>query len=170
NDFGARGKPPTHPELLDYLAAGFAESGWSIKAMHRLLLLSATYQLASANDERAAAADPSNELLWRFSRRRLDAEAIRDAMLLLGGNLDRSRGGPHPFPPVASWGFTQHNPFFAVYETNRRSVYLMNQRLRRHPFLALFDGPDPNASTPRRTETTVPTQALFLMNDPFVHA
>ena len=88
---------------------------------------------------------------------------------MLGGNLDRSFGGPHPFPPVQTWGFSQHAPFSAVYETNRRSVYLMTQRLRRHPFLALFDGPDTNVSTAHRDSTTVPTQSLFLMNDPFVH-
>ncbi|HEX4073380.1 MAG TPA: DUF1553 domain-containing protein, partial [Planctomycetaceae bacterium] len=82
---------------------------------------------------------------------------------------DRSFGGPHPFPAVQTWGFSQHAPFSAVYETNRRSVYLMTQRLRRHPFLALFDGPDTNVSTAHRDATTVPTQALFLMNDPFVH-
>ena len=105
-----------------------------------------------------------------FSRRRLDAEEIRDSLLLLGGNLDRSFGGPHPFPPVQTWGFTQHAPFSAVYDTNRRSVYLMTQRIRRHPFLALFDGPDGNVSTAHRDSTTVPTQSLFLMNDPFVHA
>ena len=90
-------------------------------------------------------------------------------MLAISGKLDRSMGGPHPFPPSSSWGFTQHAPFSAVYETNRRSVYLMTQRLKRHPFLALFDGADTNASTPQRIPTTVPTQALFLMNDPFVH-
>ena len=78
-------------------------------------------------------------------------------------------GGPHPFPPVETWGFTQHAPFSAVYETNRRSVYLMTQRIKRHPFLALFDGADTNVSTAGATPTTVPTQALFLMNDPFVH-
>lgn len=91
-------------------------------------------------------------------------------MLAVAGTLDLSPAGPHPFPPVETWAFTQHNPFVAVYETNRRGVYLMTQRLKRHPFLALFDGPDPNASTPRRSATTVPTQALFFLNDPFVHA
>jgi cytochrome c553 len=180
NDFGTRGKLPTHPELLDWLAREFmGEPGtkvpgpgspWSIKKMHRLIMLSAAYQWSSAGDSRTMSIDPESELLWRFPRRRLDAEAIRDAMLHLGGNLDRSRGGAHPFPPVDKWGFTQHAPFSAVYDTNRRSVYLMSQRLRRHPFLALFDGADTNASTPKRTTTTVPTQALFLMNDPFVHA
>ena len=168
NDFGTRGKRPTHPELLDYLAGRFQQSGWSIKAMHRLIMLSATYQQGSGGAE-AALADPDNQLLARFTRRRLDAEAIRDSLLCLGGNLDRTPGGPHPFPPVAQWNFTQHNPFSAVYDTPKRSVYLMTGRLKRHPYLALFDGPDTNASTPRRLPTTVPAQALFFMNDPFVH-
>ena len=99
----------------------------------------------------AAGADPADELLWRFPRRRLEAESIRDAILMLGGGLDRSPGGPHPFPPVGTT-FTQHAPFGAVYPTTRRSVYLMTQRIRRHPFLALFDGPDTNASTARRLD------------------
>jgi hypothetical protein len=90
-------------------------------------------------------------------------------LLAVSGNLDRTPGGPHPFPPQPKWDFTQHKPFKAVYETNRRSVYLMTQRFARHPFLALFDGPDTNASTATRTTTTTPLQALFLMNDPFVH-
>ena len=169
NDFGTRGRRPTHPQLLDHLAHRFMADGWSIKAMHRLLMLSRTYQLSSESESRLAEADPANELHGRFDRQRLDAETIRDALLAVGGNLDPSRGGAHPFPPVGRWGFTQHNPFTAVYSSNRRSVYLMTQRLKRHPFLALFDGPDPNASTDRRLNTTVPTQALFLMNDPFVH-
>jgi hypothetical protein len=137
--------------------------------MHRLIMLSRTYQLGGDAGSHNGQKDPGNQLHSRYSRRRLDAEAIRDTMLLLGGNMDRSRSGPHPFPPVETWGFTQHNPFNAVYPSNRRSVYLMTQRLKRHPFLALFDGPDPNASTARRIETTVPTQTLFFLNDPFVH-
>jgi hypothetical protein len=112
-------------------------------------------------------------LLARFPRQRLEAEAIRDSMLALGEGLDvqtaPGEGGAHPFPALRQSTFTQHTPFSAVYETKRRSVYLMTQRIRRHPFLALFDGPDTNSSTARRTATTVPTQALFLMNDPFVH-
>ena len=87
----------------------------------------------------------------------------RDTLLALGGNLDRTPGGSHPFPPVSQWSYTQHAPFAAVYDTNRRSVYLMTQRLKRHPFLALFDGADTNASTARRIPTTVPPQALFFM-------
>jgi hypothetical protein len=115
-------------------------------------------------------ADPDNALLGHFNRRRLSAEEVRDAMLATSGDLDPTPGGPHPFPPEKTWGFTQHAPFTAVYDTNRRSVYLMTQRLVRHPFLALFDGADTNSSTGTRFTTTVPTQALFFLNDPFVHA
>ena len=171
NDFGARGMRPTHPELLDYLSTQFIASGWSIKAMHRLIMLSQTYQLAAADDDpHDAQLDPANDLLWHFNRSRLDAESIRDSMLALGGNLDTTMGGAHPFPPVETWSFTQHNPFDGEYDTNRRSVYLMTSRLRRLPYLALFDGADPNATTARRMPSIVPTQALFLMNSPFVHA
>ena len=168
NDFGKRGRRPSHPGLLDDLAHRFMAGGWSIKAMHRLIMLSSTYQLSSDYDTRGAEIDPADERLWRFPPHRLDAESIRDAILMLGGGLDRSPAGPHPFPPLGT-GFTQHGPFYAVYPSRRRSVYLMTQRNRRHPFLALFDGPDPNASTAKRSITTVPTQALFFMNDPFVH-
>jgi hypothetical protein len=169
NDFGTRGRRPSHPELLDYLARRFVAEGWSVKAMHRLLMLSRTYQLASAAHPQAQAVDPANHLLAHFPRRRLEAECIRDALLVLGGHLERGVAGPHPFPSVAQQKYTQHAPFRAVYDSNRRSVYLMVQRTSRHPFLALFDGPDPNSSTADRSVTTVPTQALFLMNDPFVH-
>ncbi len=126
--------------------------------------------MASVDDAHNRSADPNNELWWRFERRRLSAEEIRDSLLAVGGGLERSPGGPHPFPPAAKWGFTQHNPFQAVYATDRRSAYLMTQRTRRHPFLALFDGPDPSASTAQRSVTTVPTQALYFLNNPFVHA
>ena len=169
NDFGTRGQRPTHPQLLDWLAARFKESGYSVKAMHRLIMASAAYQRSSDFDVRASAIDPDAKLLWRFNRRRLSAEEIRDAMLLVSGDLDPTMGGEHPFPPVEKWGFTQHAPYYGVYPTERRSVYLMQQRLKRHPFLALFDGADPNVSTARRELTTVPTQALHMMNNEFVH-
>ena len=152
NDFGTRGAPPTHPELLDWLATKFIESGWSVKAMHRLIMASAAYQSAT------------------FSRRRLDAEEIRDTLLALSGDLDRTPGAGHPFPAENTWGFTQHNPFKAVYDSPKRSVYLMAQRIQRHPFLTLFDGADTNASTALRSASTVPTQALWSLNNPFVHA
>jgi hypothetical protein len=170
SNFGLRGEPPTHPELLNYLAARFVESGWSIKAMHRLILTSKTYQLASSEDELYAAKDPGNRWYWRFDRRRLDAEAIRDSLLAVSGNLNRTRPGPHPFPPIDKWTWTQHNPFKDVYPTNHRSVYLMTQRFQRNPFMALFDGPDTNTTTEQRARSTVPLQALYLMNNPFVKA
>src|SRR5438445_8760458 len=91
-------------------------------------------------------------------------------MLALSGKLDLRRPGPHPFPPMDKWTWTQHNPFKEVYPSNQRSVYLMTQRLQRHPYLAIFDGPDTNTSTEQRTSSTVPQQALFLMNNPFMLA
>jgi hypothetical protein len=188
NDFGKQGKPPTHPELLDYLALRFIDSGWSLKAMHRLMVMSRAYQMASegqmTNDETSttkqiinpkspipnlSAADPTNDLLSHFNRRRLDAESIRDTLLVLGGNLDRSMGEAHPFPPQQQWDFTQHKPFKAVYDSNRRSVYLMTQRIQRHPLMAIFDGPDTGASTGSRVTSTTTLQSLYFLNDSFVH-
>jgi hypothetical protein len=170
SDFGTRGTPPSHPELLDWLAARFVAGGWSIKAMHRLIVHSEAYQRDSRAEQSSLDADPANVWLGRFSRRRLSAEEIRDSVLAVSGDLDRTAAGPHPFPPAKTWGFTQHAPFHAVYEHQRRSVYLMTQRIRRHPFLGLFDGADASSSTARRHTTTVPTQALFFLNDPFIHA
>lgn len=165
NDFGVRGLPPTHPELLDWLSGEFMKQGWSLKTLHRLILNSAVWQQAVVED----AALGAEGLLRGFSRRRLSAEEIRDAILAVTGELDRSPGMGHPFPASFGWGFSQHAPFSEVYEHTRRSVYLMTPRLKRHPFLALFDGADPNASTAVRLGTTVPTQALFFLNDPLVH-
>lgn len=162
NDFGVRGSAPTHPELLDYLARTIVERGWSIKDMHRLMMHNATYQLASDGDGRS-------DVYASFPRRRLTAEELRDTLLAVSGSLDRTPGMAHPFPPEAMWNFTQHAPFAAEYDTTRRSVYVMQKRNRRGRFFTLFDGPDPNASTPQRDVTTVPTQALFFMNDPFLH-
>ncbi|WP_425614643.1 DUF1553 domain-containing protein [Anatilimnocola sp. NA78] len=169
NDYGRQGKSPTHPELLDYLASQFIKNGWSIKAVHKQILLSSTWQQAS-EEPTSGAKDPNNELFGRFTRRRLDAESLRDSMLLVSGELDETPAGAHPFPPAHSWGWTQHNPFNAVYETRRRSVYLMQQRLRKNPYLAIFDGADPSSSTAVRLPSTTPLQALFLMNDKFAHA
>ena len=171
NDFGVRGLPPTHPDLLDHLATRFVQSGWSIKALHRLIMLSATYQQASEVDHSlsSAAGVDTGDLYTHFARRRLSAEEIRDSILAVSGDLDPEPAKEHPFPSPVTWGFSQHGPFSAVYDNNKRSVYLMTQRLKRHPFLALFDGPDTNASTADRLGTTVPTQALYFLNDPFVH-
>jgi len=169
SNFGLRGELPTHPELLDWLAGRFVSSGWSIKAIHREIILSATYQESSDYTAASAAVDPENRWLWRFPRHRLDGESIRDAMLAVSGRLKQGPGGPHPFPPIETWHWTQHDPFKAVYATSHRSVYLMTQRLVKHPFLAIFDGPDTNSSTDVRTHSTVPLQALYLRNNPFVH-
>ncbi|MEM7392031.1 MAG: DUF1549 and DUF1553 domain-containing protein [Verrucomicrobiota bacterium] len=168
NNFGATGLKPTHPELLDWLAATFAEEGWSVKAMHRLMVLSRTYRTASGEHAENVALDPANESFWRFNRQRLEAEIIRDTFLALSGRLDLTRPGTHPFPKRPKV-FSQHNPFQAVYENQHRSVYLMVQRFQRHPYLTLFDGPDPNASTGKRGRSTVPLQSLFMRNSSFVH-
>jgi hypothetical protein len=129
---------------------------------------SQTYQLSSDDHPANLKLDPANRWLWRYTRQPLDAESIRDAMLAVSGRLDRTIPGPHPFPPVQTWAFTIHKPFHDIYESDHRSVYLMVQRNRRHPFLAMFDAADPNLSVAQRLPTTTPTQALFLMNSPFV--
>ena len=171
NDFGLRGLPPSHPELLDYLASEFIRSGWSMKAMHKQIMLSATYREStdSADSVQSDTMGDTSDLYLNFTRRRLSAEEIRDSILAVSGELDRTPGQEHPFPAPNTWGFSQHGPFSAAYDHNKRSVYLMTQRLKRHPFLGLFDGADPNTTTASRLVTTVPTQALFFLNDAFVH-
>ena len=169
NNFGSRGESPSHPELLDWLAAEFVANGYRVKPMHRLIMNTAAYQRSSDRQQLLAEVDPDNRLLGRFSRRRLSAEEIRDSLLFVSRQLNPEPAEAHPFPKEETWKFTQHNPFNAVYETKKRSAYLMVQRQRRHPFLALFDGADPNASTPGRQTSTVPTQALYFLNDPFFH-
>ncbi len=164
NDFGSRGKAPTHPELLDYLATQFIESGWSFKAMHRQIMLSRTYQLSNADDAKNISIDQENNFLWRFNRQRLSAEEIRDSMLAVSGLLEKDMPGAHPFPPENEWKFSQHKPFYALYDTNHRTVYLMQQRIKKHPFLEVWDGADPTACTGERPLTTTPIQALFFMN------
>jgi len=168
SNFGVRGEQPSHPELLDWLAARLVASGWSIKDLHREILLSRSYRLSSESDEQSAGVDPGNHWLWRFDRRRLDAESIRDAMLAVLGQLDLRRPSAHPFPAIEDWHWTQHTAFKAIYPSEQRSVFLMTQRLVKHPFLAIFDGPDTNTSTDVRPRSTVPLQALYLMNNPFI--
>lgn len=170
SDFGSRGEAPSHPALLDWLTRQFISNDWSLKHLHRLIMHSRVYQLSSDEDPRAKERDPENRMHWRFSRKPLDAESMRDAMLAVSGNLDKTASGAHPFPDVESWNFTIHHPFYAVYDTNQRSIYLMKQRNRRHPYLELFDSADPNVSIGKRQQTITPTQALFLMNSEFVHA
>ncbi|WP_235963783.1 PSD1 and planctomycete cytochrome C domain-containing protein [Tautonia rosea] len=169
SDFGLRGTPPTHPDLLEWLASDFIASGWSIKEMHRRIMRSETYRLASTRDANNEAIDTGNAWYWRFDRRPLDAEALRDGLLALGGNLKTDRPGPHPFPDVNTWTFTAHHQFKALYPSEHRSVYLMVQRLHPHPYLSLFNGPDAGATTAMRDSSTVSLQALYLLNNTFVH-
>jgi uncharacterized protein DUF1553/uncharacterized protein DUF1549/cytochrome c len=166
SNFGVSGSMPSHPELLDYLASQLIKNGWSLKSIHRLILTSRTWRLSSSDNESMSATDTGNEFLWRQNRRRLDAEAIRDAFLAVSGRLDLNRPGAHPFPTIDRWNWTQHSQFKEQYDSNHRSVYLMTQRLQRHPFLSLFDGPDTNTTTDVRTSATVATQALYLLNSP----
>ncbi|HZY84391.1 MAG TPA: DUF1549 and DUF1553 domain-containing protein, partial [Gemmataceae bacterium] len=155
SDFGTRGEPPTHPELLDWLAATFVEEGWSVKKLHRLILLSSTYRQAGGGNERAVQADPENRLLARMNRQRLDFEAMRDGLLAVAGRLDAARGG-------AAVDLTRA-PF-----TTRRSVYGFIDRQNLPGLFRTFDFASPDSSTAQRYTTTVPQQALFLMNSPFV--
>ncbi len=169
SDFGLRGAPPTHPALLDYLARYFIDSGWSVKQMHRLIVHSCAYRQASLDIAENHAVDPQNNLLWRANRRRLDAEQIRDSILAFSEDLDRSPGGRHPFPHRRTYFYRQHEPFTEEYATNRRSVYMMQQRIQKNPYLDLFDGPDGNLPLSERKATTTTLQALFLMNSQFLH-
>ena len=170
SDFGKRGTLPSNPELLDYLATQFTQKGWSVKTMHRQMMLSQAYQLASEGDAANLNIDAANEFQWKFSRQRMDAEQMRDSLLQVSGELELGPGGAHPFPHMGTWQFMQHGPFSAVYETNRRSVYLMRQRIERHPYLGMFDGADAALSTAVRSQTITPIQALFSMNSEFVFA
>jgi hypothetical protein len=167
NDYGKRGSAPSHPQLLDYLAIEYMRNGWSTKAMLRTMLLSHVYRLASTSNSADAQIDPDNVYLWRHARKRLDAEEVRDSLLATSGTLDTTVGGEHPFPALAEWNWSQHRPFSAVYETRQRTVYVMVQRTKRHPYLGLFDGPDANSSTATRAATVSPLQALYFMNAGF---
>lgn len=153
-DFGTRGDAPSHPELLDELAGRFIESGWSLKALHRLILLSNTYQQQSHDRSECAAIDPENRLLWKYPRRRLDFEGTRDNLLAAAGRLDLAVGG-------RSVSLIEQ-PF-----TTRRTLYGYIDRQNLDPVFRTFDFPNPNVSAPQRYQTTTPQQALFLMNSPF---
>jgi hypothetical protein len=170
NDFGYNGERPTHPQLLDWLASEFVAQGWSVKKLHKLILLSATYQQAATLNAAAAEVDADNKLLWRFSPRRLEGEAVRDAMLLVSGRLNDAGGGPS-FRPFTVKIFNSH--FYTLTdedkpEFNRRTIYRMNVNSARSPLLESFDCPDPSTKTPRRAVTTTPLQALELMNNALV--
>jgi hypothetical protein len=169
SDFGAGGTPPTHPELLDWLAARFMADGWSLKALHRLIVTSAAFRQSSDFQATAAAIDADNQWLWRFQPRRLEAETLRDAMLFVSGRLNPQVGGPS-FRPFTTTDFnaTFYHPFDKDEpEFNRRTVYRMNVNSGKDPMLDAFDCPDPSIKTPRRATTTTPLQALGLMNGTF---
>lgn len=174
NDFGRQGEPPTHPELLDWLATEFVARKWSVKQMHRLLMLSNTYQMSNRHDESNARIDGDNRYLWRMNRRRLEAEAVRDAVLAVAGNLNLKVGG---VPIVTTLNqdemdgvknLYQWNPTVDPAEYNRRGVYLYVKRGFRYPFFEIFDSPDSSFSCPRRDVTNVAPQALALLNNDFV--
>ena len=141
-----------------------------MKDMHRKIMLSKTYQMSSELHDVGVQQDTGNKWYWRSERRRLDAEALRDTLLTLGGTLDLSRPGPHPFPEPSKWTFTAHHQFNpGSYPSNHRSVYLMTQRLHAHPYLSLFNGADPSLSTAMRDSSALPQQGLFLFNNEMVH-
>jgi mono/diheme cytochrome c family protein len=155
SDFGTRGEQPTHPELLDTLASRFMQEGWSLKKLHRWILTSSTWMQASDLRPQVFVKDPENRLIWRQNRRRLDLEAMRDSMLLAAGALDTT--------PYGKSVDILTQPF-----STRRSVYAFIERQNLPNFFRTFDLASPDVSTPQRFSTTVPTQALFLMNSPFV--
>ena len=154
SDFGVRSEPPTHPELLDYLALRFVEDGWSLKKLHRRIMLSAVYQQTSDFNPAAYKADPDNSLLWRMNRRRLDFESMRDSLLSVSGKLDRTIGGR----PVDITGDSA---------VARRTVYGFIDRQNLPGMFRSFDFASPDTHSPLRFTTTVPQQALFMMNSPF---
>jgi hypothetical protein len=161
DNFGTTGEAPSHPELLDWLATRFVEDGWSVKALVRRIVLSRTYRLAATGDPRGRAIDPENRLLWRASRRRLDAECLRDAMLSAAGRIRQEMGGPsYPADLAADYDFRHTDA--------RRSVYAPVFRNALPELFEVFDFADPSMVVGRRDTSTVATQALFLLNNPFV--
>jgi hypothetical protein len=155
SNFGVTGERPTNPDLLEYLAGSFVAGGMSMKKLHREIMLSSVYQLSSENNEANLAKDSGNRLYWRFNRRRLDAEQLRDAVLTVAGNLDDSMGGPS-------------QDLTPAYK--RRTVYGKVSRYKLDTYLQTFDFPSPNISAEKRFTTTVPLQRLFLMNSDFMQA
>jgi len=167
SDFGIRGMPPTHPELLDWLAVEFVRRGWSIKEMHRLILLSATYRQGVEAAPETRAKDPENEWFTRWTRQRLEGEAIRDSLLAISGRLNPKMGGPGVFPPIpaelfegaAGWKVSEDER-----DHRRRSIYIFARRNLRYPFLEVFDAPDSNLSCAQRGQSTTAPQSLTLLN------
>jgi len=172
-DFGRMGARPTHPELLDYLTSNFIENGWSMKKMHRMILLSSAYQQSSTFNEKSAAVDADDKLLWRWPRRRMEAEAVRDSMLQVSGLLDQKMGGPGVFPPLPAGTTTELSATAAAggwrnekdpAQINRRSVYIFVRRNLRYPMMQEFDSANNFDVHSARTNTVTPSQTLGLMN------
>jgi hypothetical protein len=174
SNFGKMGELPSHPELLDWLAVEFVDKGWSLKAMHRLMLTSEAYQRSSRDITANVAIDPGNQMFWRMPRQRLEAEAVRDLILATSGALDRKMGGPNVFPYIdpdlfeasskRNWpGKPDSDP-----STWRRSLYVFSKRSIRYPLFEAFDQPNLVNSVDRRNRSTVAPQALLLMNNAFV--
>jgi hypothetical protein len=171
NDFGKQGEPPTHPELLDWLALDFAARGWDLKRLHRMIMLSSVYQMESVERESGREIDPANRLLRHFPRRRLDAESVWDSLHACAGTINLKQFGPPVAPPLgkeelsglfdagAKWPVTKDPR-----EHGRRAVYLLVRRTFLDPVIDAFDPPDMMASCPVRLATTTPSQALALMN------
>ncbi len=174
NDFGAQGDKPSHPDLLDWLAAELIRGDWRMKRIHRLILTSETYRQSSRYHQRSADVDPQNRLLWRRTPKRLDAEAVRDSILAVSGQLNRNMHGPgiRPFVPESAMATRSRDswPTDVVEGPKhwRRSVYIFVKRSVRFPMMEAFDAPDPTASCGRRIATTVPVQALTMLNNPSI--
>ena len=186
NDFGKLGEPPTHPDLLDWLASEFVTptlsvggkspvpaDAWTLKRLHKLIMMSSVYRLSSEGSEANRKIDPANALLWRFNMRRLSGEELRDSILAASGSLNLKAFGPSTYPPIPKEVLAGQSvpgqgwPTSPPSEANRRSVYAHVKRALRVPILVGFDQPDPDASCPVRYVTTVPTQALGLLNGEF---
>jgi hypothetical protein len=173
-DFGRQGEAPSHPELLDWLASEFVSQGWSIKKMHRLILLSNTYRMSGQANPANANIDAANRYLWRMNRRRLDAEQLRDSVLAVACTLNLKMGGRPVIPPLTAeektglWAQSQWPASLNADEHRRRSVYLYAKRSFPYPMFTIFDVPDSSVSCPQRDSTTVAPQALALFNSSFV--
>jgi mono/diheme cytochrome c family protein len=170
SDFGANGSQPSHPRLLDWLAAQFMEEGWSLKSLHRRILASRTWQQSSAFNPSAARVDADNRLLWRFAPQRLDAETVRDAMLVISGELNPRLGGPsfQAFTTTRNNTYYYHLTDTGEPQFNRRTIYRMKINTGRDPLLDALDCPAPSVMSPSRRRSVTPLQALALMNDSFV--
>jgi hypothetical protein len=165
DNFGLIGEKPTHSELLDWLATEFVKDGWSLKKLHKRIMLSASYQMSSAHDAKAVIADPDNRLLWRSNVRRLEAEAVRDSLLAVSGLLDPGAGGPAlTHVKNRDYLFDHTSKDKTTYASDRRSVYLPVIRNNLYDVFQLFDAPDAAVPNGDRATTTVPTQALFFLN------